>query len=478
MVFSSIEFLFYFLPVTLAVYFISPKPLKNAVLLVASLIFYTWGGGIFVLILLVSIVIDYFVGFLVAWARDNDRPGYKTLGVLISVVLNVGLLVYFKYAGFFVDQVNGLSESLGWPELAWTGVALPIGISFFTFQSMSYTIDVARGTSNHLTNPIDFGLYVAFFPQLIAGPIVRFHEINEQLPDHPSSVGKFAEGAVRFSHGLVKKVVFADAAGAVADAAFGLSGESVTWSVAWIGTLAFTLQIYYDFSGYSDMAIGLARMVGFRLPENFRRPYSAISITDFWRRWHITLSNWFRDYVYVPLGGSRGSSAQTYRNLIIVFLLTGLWHGAAWTFVIWGAFHGTLLIIERVTGRRPVGDGPVSYEWQRRVWVLLAVMIGWVMFRADTLSQALEFYQAMFTSFGGALDPALEMALTNRNLLLMALASVVFVLPRNYVGGIAIMYRAGWRPATARIALLAFALPYAVVLIAAGSFSPFLYFRF
>ena len=386
MVFSSIEFLFLFLPVVLLAYRVVPARARNGTLLAASLLFYTWGGGAFVLILAASIAIDYCAGWMVDDARERGLPRRRALGIALSVAVNVGLLAYFKYANFFVAQWNDLGDAVGIGTIAWTSVALPIGISFFTFQSMSYTLDVARGRARHLRNPVDFALYVSLFPQLIAGPIVRFHEIADQMRERTTRLEDFAEGALRFSHGLVKKVVVADAVAPIADAAFGLDAADLTTPAAWLGVAAYTIQIYFDFSGYSDMAIGLGRMFGFTFPENFRRPYSALSVTDFWRRWHITLSNWFRDYLYVPLGGNRASAAATYRNLIVVFLLVGFWHGANWTFLAWGVYHGGLLIAERLTGQRPVRDA--SWPWLRRAVTLLAVVVGWAIFRADSIWHA------------------------------------------------------------------------------------------
>ena len=474
MVFTSLEFLFYFLPITLAVYLAAPKTWRNGVLLAASLVFYLWGGGVFVFILVTSIIVDYFACSIVARGRIQGLPRLMRTGITLSVVVNLALLAYFKYANFAIEQLNGL----GFGEIAWNSIALPIGISFFTFQSMSYTIDVARGRAKHMRNPVDFAVYVASFPQLIAGPIVRYHEIADQLKVRKTTIDGFAEGAVRFIHGVVKKVVIADGVAIIADAAFAVPDGQVTWSVAWIGTLAYTIQIYFDFSGYSDMAIGLGRMLGFTIPENFRRPYSAVSITDFWRRWHITLSNWFRDYLYFPLGGSRGSKSSTYRNLVIVFLLTGLWHGASWTFVAWGAYHGALLTAERITRQRPTGDGSVPFEPLRRAVVLLAVMVGWVLFRADSFSQAATFLKAMFFSVGGEIAPTLSPALNNRNSLILVLGLAVVLLPRRFVGGSYVARGSGLRPALARLAVVGIGLPYAAVLIAAGTFSPFLYFRF
>lgn len=474
MVFSSIEFLFAFLPAALLLYFLAPRRLRNGCLLIASLFFYTWGGGVFLLLLLASVATNYFVGLVVA--PDRERPLARRVGIVISVAVNLGILATFKYANFAVDQWNGVREAFGGSALEWTALALPIGISFYTFQSMSYVFDVARGVARPFRNPADFALYVVMFPQLIAGPIVRFREISEQILQRHTSLDDAYAGVLRFSFGLAKKVIVADSVGAIADACFGIPAAELSTPAAWLGILAYTLQIYFDFSAYSDMAIGLGRLFGFRLPENFDRPYSALSITDFWRRWHITLSAWFRDYLYVPLGGNRGSTVVTYRNLVTVFLLVGLWHGANWTFVIWGAFHGSLLILERISGRRFTTEAPLPAV--QRALTLLLVMLGWVVFRAADLAQAGSYYAALFGAggAGGALEVTL--ALTTRNVLVLVLASFVFALPRDLRIGPEI--EAGSAPwlAPARAAVMLLGLPYVGLLIMSGSYSPFLYFQF
>ena len=475
MVFSATAFLFLFLPVVLALHLVTPGRLKNSLLLVASLVFYTWGGGAFVLLLLAAILLNYGAGWLIGWARDQGREGAARVGLAVAVVVNLAILGFFKYANFVVAQLNSVGEWLGLGTIAWQTIALPIGISFFTFHSMSYVIDVFRGRTRRFANPIDFALYVALFPQLIAGPIVRFHEISDQLRRRHAGLDDFTDGVLRFAHGLAKKVIVADTVAAVADAAFGVEPGRLTMPEAWLGLIAYTIQIYFDFSGYSDMAIGLARMFGFRFPENFRRPYSAISITDFWRRWHITLSNWFRDYLYVPLGGSQGSAAATYRNLALVFVLCGLWHGAQWTFVAWGAYHGALLVLERATGQRPTGEA--SLVPLRRALTLLMVMLGWVLFRSGTLGQAAGYLQALFSFDFGAGSGALAGVLTGRAAITLALASTVALLPRGFVLG-PYLQQPTRRALAARAAVLAVALPYALVLVVSGTFSPFLYFQF
>ena len=438
--------------------------------------------------------------------------------VIGTILLNIGLLGYYKYINFFIAQWNTLAESAGFAHpVAWDSVALPIGISFFTFHSMSYVFDVAMRRCEPQKSLTRYALYITCFPQLIAGPIVRYHDISDQLPEREHTMSLFYEGVVRFLHGLAKKVVIADALGAVADAAFNLPAGEMTTSAAWIGAFAYTMQIYFDFSAYSDMAIGLAKMFGLTFPENFRRPYSALSITDFWRRWHITLSNWIREYLYIPLGGSRVSRPKMYRNLIIAFFLTGLWHGANWTFIVWGIYHGTLLIIERVLNLRrstfltsDIGvhvtyesnvprvwvDGPqiqqvvlnlrdietpghiIAHAPLRRAITLFLVLIGWVMFRAVDMDQAMLFYHHMAgANWAAELPVDVASALNHRNVLTLLLASLVFIMPERWQA-------ARFLTGTHRVAecyrwfLLLVALPVVIILVVAGTYSPFLYFQF
>ncbi len=476
MVFSSPIFLFAFLPLALALYFITPRRLRNVVLLIESLVFYIWGSGALVLVLLASVAVNFSMGFVVERGVVTGQRKLVRIGVTISVVANLVLLGYFKYANFLVAQLNEIGEALGLGTIAWTSVILPIGISFYTFQSMSYTIDISRGRVKHLSNPIDFALYVALYPQLIAGPIVRYHEIAAQLKTRFLSSEGFAEGAVRFIHGLAKKVIIADNVAAMADAAFRVGGEGLSVGQAWFGILAYTLQIYFDFSGYSDMAIGLGKMMGFTFPENFKHPYSSISMTDFWRRWHITLSNWFRDYVYIPLGGSAGTKHQTDRNLWIVFLLTGIWHGANWTFLVWGAYHGLLLIIERATNQRPVGD-TVSYAAPRRVMVLFFVIMGWVVFRAPDLTAAVDYWQALFVP-SGVSSAAFSATVTTSALIAFGVGSVIYFVPRSPGFGTVLQHSTKRPIDVVRTALVFLVFPYVAIQVAAGTFSPFLYFQF
>ncbi len=448
--------------------FATPR-FRNSVLLLSSIIFYTWGSGIFVAVIAASVVIDYGLGIVAARGVDEGNDGLRRLAIGMSAIANLGLLAWFKYAGWFIETAS----DLGLHDGAAPEIVLPIGISFFTFQSMSYTIDVARGRCEHLRNPIDFALYVTLFPQLIAGPIVRFHELEPEIRRRTFGATQFGEGVVRFSHGLVKKVIIADAVGAVADAAFG--ADDLTMGAAWVGAIAYTMQIYFDFSGYSDMAIGLGRMFGFTFPENFERPYSAVSVTDFWRRWHITLSNWFRDYLYIPLGGSRGSRSAVYRNLMIVFMLTGLWHGANWTFVIWGAYHGAWLLVERRFNLRNLDA--IGLQIIRRASTFLIVVVGWVMFRADSFGHAVEYLGAM-VSVDELGVGRLARVMSTRTTLTLVAATFVVALPRHFATGRFLIEDANLGGRCARVAVMGVALPFALLLAASGAYSPFLYFQF
>ena len=477
MVFSSQTFLFFFLPVVLGMYFllgIGPM-LRNLWLLLASLIFYVWGGGDFVLVLLLSIAGNWILGLIADQANRNGSLLAKRGSIAISVLLNIGILAWFKYANFFVDQVNDVGTNFGMGEIVWDRILLPIGISFFTFQATSYVIDVARGQAKVMRNPIDFALYVSLFPQLIAGPIVRYHEISDQLKDRPFDWDHVSSGMLRFTHGLVKKVVIADNIGAIADAAFS-SESQLNAGDAWIGLLAYTLQIYFDFSGYSDMAIGMGRMFGFRLPENFKRPYSAVCMTDFWRRWHVTLSNWFRDYVYIPLGGSRCGKMRTYGNLVIVFLLTGFWHGANWTFIAWGIYNGFWLILDRLTGQ----SKPETLGWipLRRLGTFLVVMLGWVVFRAENISHAGEYYATLVDFPLTATSGVLESVLTSQAIFFLIVGSLIALLPGRLSTGRWLDESDSRSAVFYRLSLSCILFPLALVFVISGTFSPFLYFQF
>ena len=396
MVFSSISFLFYFLPLVLALYYVFSfsRPMQNVWLLIASLIFYAWGEPIFVCILLVSVLVNYILGLLEQRWRDASPPKAKVV-VVICCFVNLGILFVFKYLAFVISIINDLcgTSILKVPE-----IALPIGISFYTFQALSYVIDIYRKKTDCQKNPLYVGLYISFFPQLIAGPIVRYNTISEQIKYRKSSLEQFTTGTTRFVVGLSKKVLLANNLAIVADTIFRLTQTtkeqySVPVLMAWLGAVCYMLQIFFDFSAYSDMAIGLGQMFGFQFEENFNYPYISKSVGEFWRRWHISLGTWFKEYVYFPLGGSRTENKdKMVRNTFIVWLLTGVWHGAYWTFIIWGVYNFAFIMIERLIGfERREGN-----KILRHCYLVLVTLFGWVMFRADTLYELNEYYGNMF----------------------------------------------------------------------------------
>jgi len=392
MVFSSVLFLVYFLPVFLLIYYLLPNKLKNPFVLLASIIFYSWGAPRLVLIILFTLMIDFFI--VRAMKEKEGRP--RMILLVLSVVMNVGLLVYFKYMNFFVGNINTMLSCLGMQSIHWTRIALPIGISFFTFQKITYTVDVYRGIQPPLKNPVDLAMYILMFPHLIAGPIVRYTDISGQIIDRRTNenLNNRLTGFFRFIIGLSKKVLIANVLGKEADAVFSLSPHDLTTTTAWIGVLAYTFQIYYDFSGYSDMAIGMARMIGFDFPDNFNNPYISQNITEFWRRWHITLGRFMREYLYIPLGGNRVSKPRLFLNLWFVFIISGFWHGAEWTFIIWGAYHGLFLILDRLFLLRffkAIGKAPSI------VITFFITMMGWVIFRAGSVAQIYDFLKVMFS---------------------------------------------------------------------------------
>jgi alginate O-acetyltransferase complex protein AlgI len=475
MVFSSTFFLFSFLPAVIICYYaqrlLVPTRLRNATLLFFSYLFYLYGAAGFLLILIMSTFADYLLGLLL----DRDAR-HKKLWLCLSVIFNLGLLAYFKYANFFVTEFNSALVFFQYFPIDWKEVIFPIGISFFTFKKLSYIIDVYRGESPAMENIVDFALYIAMFPQLIAGPIVRYSYIRSQLKDRRESWNNFYMGILRFCWGLAKKVMIANSCGQIADVIFNLDLELLDTKVAWLGAIAYTLQIYFDFSAYSDMAIGLGMLFGFKTSENFNRPYSAISVTDFWRRWHITLSQWFRDYLYIPLGGNRRGILRTCFNMAVVCILCGFWHGANWTFLIWGIYHAVFLILERVTGVRSI---PLEkYRAVRRVVTLFIVTVGWVIFRSEDISQAMGFLGTMFTASDSTLSYELSRTLNYRNILFLMTALTVFFLPGDFSGIKLLTYKKDRTALTAGALMILLLLPYCVALIAGGVSSPFIYYRF
>ena len=397
MIFSSTLFLFIFLPLTLLIYYAIPKKYvaaKNIELLIASLIFYAWGEPKNVILMLISIAANYGFGLLLEKYDENKRA--RKIILIISVIFNLGMLFYFKYLGFFTGgRVT---------------VILPIGISFFTFQIMSYTIDVYLRNVKTQRDPFKLALYISLFPQLIAGPIVRYIDVEKELANRTYDVDKIFKGVTRFSVGLAKKVVISNTVGLLADNIFKLDVTQMSSATGWLGAIAYTLQIYFDFSGYSDMAIGLGHMMGFNFIENFNYPYISKSVQEFWRRWHISLSSWFRDYLYIPLGGNRKGKIRTYINLLIVFACTGFWHGAAWNFLVWGLFHGLFLVIERIGFKKVLAGEFKSLENKPKaakacritmtvighIYTMLIAIIGWVLFRAETMGKAWQYLCTMF----------------------------------------------------------------------------------
>ncbi len=399
MVFSSILFMFIYLPVVLAVYYLTPMKWRNWWLFLVNLVFYGWGEPVYIVLMLFSIVLNYVSGIFVGGYRDDNKSKAKRILVL-NIILNLALLMYFKYYDLFATTLNQI-PGLGFIQPL--GLTLPIGISFYTFQTMSYPIDIYRGDGNVQKNFISFGTFVALFPQLIAGPIVRYKDIDDQLTYREHSADKFASGIQRFIIGLAKKVLIANNIGLLWDTYSSMPANQLSCVGAWIGILAFSMQIYFDFSGYSDMAIGLGRMIGFKFLENFNYPYISKSITEFWRRWHISLGTWFRDYVYIPLGGNRKGKYRQLLNIAIVWALTGFWHGANWTFMLWGLYFAAFLIIEKLWLLKWLEKAPSIIG---HVYSLFVVVCGWVLFQLESLAEAGAYYKAMFGfGQGGVLTP-------------------------------------------------------------------------
>lgn len=480
MLFTEPAFLLLFLPIVLGGYqLLRGHEARNVWLLLASIAFYATGGGQFVGLMLTSIVLNY--GLAVAIARLQERS-HRAATALLGVTLagNLAVLAWFKYAAFLVANANAVAHVVGRPGWTLPEVALPIGISFFTFHAISYVVDVYRGAAVAQKNPVHAALYLLLFPQLIAGPIIRYREIADQLAARLVTSSGFAYGVRRFTVGMGKKILIANVVASPADRIFALPIEQLSPGLAWLGLACYTLQIYFDFSGYSDMAIGLAAMFGFRFPENFAHPYIARSVQEFWRRWHLSLSNWFRDYLYIPLGGNRVSSARVYVNLVTVFFLCGLWHGASWNFVVWGLIHGAFLVIERA------GFAGVIARWPRaigHVYALAVAMFGWVFFRADTLPHALGYLQAL-AGIGVARAPFDVAFFADRLVLLAMFAGVIGAGPWMAAFGRHVLARStapdgmGRTLRVAAVAAILLIIASSSLFIAANAYSPFIYFRF
>ena len=470
MVFSSQVFLFLFLPLFLAIYYLTPVRHRSLVILGGSYAFYAWWRVDFLLLFILVTVWNYFIAnkITATQATNADKQWLR-----VGIAGDLGVLAYFKYANFGIDSLNVLLQHAGLAPLIFGKVILPIGISFYIFQAISYLIDVYRGDTPPSPSFINFAAFIALFPQLIAGPVLRYKDLADQFERRNHSYIKFSHGASRFMQGFMKKVLIADTLAPIADAVFSSSSPSMADS--WLGVLVYTLQLYYDFSGYSDMAIGLGLMMGFRFVENFNQPYLSQSITEFWRRWHISLSTWLRDYLYIPLGGNRHGKLKTYRNLIMTMLLGGIWHGANWTFLLWGLWHGIWMAIERAIGLPRDG----KFHPLRWAFCVLLVVLGWVLFRADSLRQAWQMYSAMAGAHARALSPDLALSWTMLQKITLAGALLLMFFQGTRERHLAWQRLPVYRHTMSFLLMLQVPLfVIAITRLIAASYSPFLYFQF
>ena len=473
MVFSSIFFLFTFLPLSLLLYWMSPAKMKNFTLLAVSLFFYAWGEPVYVLLMIASILTNFVFGIFIESELIKEKRAVRRALFISAVVFNILILGFFKYYGFLAENINALFNA----DIAYSELPLPIGISFYTFQVLSYVIDVYLGKVRLQRNPVSFALYVTMFPQLIAGPIVRYSDIESQLEQRNVSAAKFGEGAQRFIQGLGKKVLIANSMGALWDITQAMDMTGISVFSAWLGIIAYTFQIYFDFSGYSDMAIGLGKMFGFEFMENFDHPYISRSVTEFWRRWHISLGTWFREYVYIPLGGNRCSRIRQIRNIMAVWMLTGLWHGASWNFVVWGIYYGCLLLIEKFFLKKLIDNAPAIIS---HVYCMLAVIIGWVLFASRDIESAAAYLGVMSGASGNVL-------VDNAFIYYLKSNAVMLVISLLFSTGI---FREIFEPEeisdkirtrvshSAAVILHAFILFMSTAYLVTETYNPFLYFRF
>ncbi len=463
MVFSSMIFLWLFLPVVLVLYYFAQDKLRNIFLLIVSLIFYSWGEPKYVLLMVCSIVINWLFGLVI------EKYGRKKMFLVTAIVLNLGVLGYFKYFNFLVQIIGDISKK----EFKVLSVSLPIGISFFTFQALSYIIDLYRNQYKAQRSLINLALYISFFPQLIAGPIVKYKDINQQLDHRTITYVKVAEGIRRFIYGLGKKVIIANTVAYCVDEIYALEYSKLTGMLAWAGAILYTLQIYYDFSGYSDMAIGLGKMFGFEFLENFNYPYLSSSMQEFWRRWHISLGTWFREYVYIPLGGNRKGISRTYLNLFIVFLLTGLWHGANYTFILWGIYHGFFQIIERI------GLGKIleKHMLAAKIYTMLVFIFGWVLFRADNLLQAGVMVKRMVFPWQYTGDALIMGQLFGTKTIIIIILGIMGCgLVQRVFRHCSVVWK--WKESYLEIACCGAMFIFCIVMLASNTYNPFIYFRF
>lgn len=465
--------MFTFFAIVLVVYFLVPQKLRNLILFVSSLIFYAWGEPVYVVIMLFSTVVDYTHGLLVDRFKKAGKQRYAKMVVISSMVINLALLGFFKYSDFLIGNVNSIFGA----TIPLLELALPIGISFYTFQTMSYTIDVYRGQAEVQRNIISFGAYVALFPQLIAGPIVQYKTIAKQLNSRSHTAPGFSIGVSRFMMGLGKKVLLANNIGYLWEQVSAMNLDSLPALTAWLGIIAFSFQIYFDFSAYSDMAIGLGKMFGFDFLENFNYPYMSKSITEFWRRWHISLGTWFREYVYIPLGGNKKGFAKQIRNILIVWLLTGIWHGASWNFVAWGVYFGIILIVEKLFLLKALEKAPAIVS---RIYTLVLVLFSWVIFALDDFSMVLDYFRAMFGLNGAGLlnDQTIYLFYTNIIILIvLVIASTGY--PKKWVDNLCNRF-AKYKLSIQVVKNVAFTVIFilSVSYLVNASYNPFLYFRF
>ena len=471
MVFSSVLFLFRFLPIFMICYFLVPRKMKNLVLFLGSLVFYAWGEPVYIFLMLFSTISDYVWGRLIEEYRGKD---HSRIFLLCSIGINLFILGFFKYADFLMQTVNAVFGT----SIPFLNLPLPIGISFYTFQTMSYVIDVYRGDTKAQRNILQFGVYVTMFPQLIAGPILKYHQVERYLQDRRTDLDAISYGAKRFVTGLAKKVLLANNLGLLWKQVTELGTDQMSVLMAWLGIAAFALQIYFDFSGYSDMAIGLGAVLGFHFPENFNYPYVATSVKNFWHRWHISLSTWFKEYVYIPLGGNRKGLPRQLFNILVVWMLTGIWHGAGWNFLFWGLWFAFFLILEKLFLGDILESVPKVFG---RIYTLAVVLISWVFFALESPGEILAYLQAMFGMNGVGPVNSLAMFLSNEYLVLLVIALVaclplgsrlVHALKSSKTGPAMALYRLGEKVIPAVLLLLS------VAYIVDASYNPFLYFRF
>ena len=468
MLFSSIVFLFTFLPAVMILYYLLPVRFRNVILLLASLVFYAWGEPVYLFLMLLSILFNYFSGLDIARNLQDKRAAKRSL--VFNLIINLAVLGFFKYEGFVLDTLNGILPV----HISYHALPLPIGISFYTFQILSYIIDVYRGNVKVQTNLPNFALYVTMFPQLIAGPIVQYADVDEQLASREVSRTKFGEGSMYFIRGLAKKVLLANTSGMIFTEVSGLAKGNIAVMTAWLGAFAYMFQIYFDFSGYSDMAIGLGKMFGFEFNMNFNYPYVSKSITEFWRRWHISLSSWFRDYVYIPLGGNRVSKIKHIRNLLIVWFLTGLWHGAAWNFVAWGLYYGIILIIEKYI-LSPVLDKLPSVV--RHIYSIVLVVIGWVLFFSPSLGGAARYLGMMFGAGAHGVADRESLYLLTTNLVLWIIL-IIGSTPLTDVRYQHMLRQKKWNTTLLNGIVYAVLFILCIAYLVTETYNPFLYFRF